>query len=192
MKKNFGIVDMRWILINSILLLFFGCSSTSTPPGWLPRENEIAFDGRGGWVDIESSNQIFSSGELISIQEDTLFFLEDGKLTFFCLEDISIAKVAAFDNNDKLNTIRNVTILGIATCVSHGWFGFFTAPMWVVTGFYAASKFSESSIYKFPSSNYPSIKSLSKYSRYPMGIPKDLDRSLIRKAKRSKFSDIKY
>ena len=183
---------MRWILINSILLLFFGCSSTSTPPGWLPRENEIAFDGRGGWVDIESSNQSFSSGELISIQEDTLFFLDDGKLTFFRVEDISIAKVATFDNNDKLNTIRNVTILSIATCVSHGWFGFFTAPMWVVTGLYAAYKFSQSSIYEFPSRRYPSIESFSKYSRYPMGIPIDLDRSLIRKAKRSKFSDIKY
>ena len=183
---------MRWILINSILLLLFGCSSTSTPPGWLPRENEIAFDGRGGWVDIESSNQSFSSGELISIQEDTLFFLDDGKLTFFCVEDISIAKVATFDNNDKLNTIRNVTILSIATCVSHGWFGFFTAPMWVVTGLYSAYKFSQSSIYEFPSRRYPSIESFSKYSRYPMGIPKDLDRSSIRKAKRSKFSDIKY
>ena len=183
---------MRWILINSILLLFFGCSSTSTSPGWLPRENEIAFDGRGGWIDIESLNQGVESGELISIQEDTLFFLNDEKLTFFRVEDISIAKVAAFDNNDKLNTIRNVTILGIATCVSHGWFGFLTAPMWVVTGLYTAIKFSESSVYKFPSRHYPSINSLRKYSRYPMGIPKDLDRSLIREAKRSKFSDIKY
>lgn len=187
MKNISGIVGMRWILINSYILLIIGCASTNVPGGWLPEIDKISTDGRGGWIDITYGNRQHLSGELISVQNDTLFLLNGEKLSFLRTTQIIRAKMAIVDVDNGLKLIRNFTLLGVASTISHGLFGFLTAPLWVVAGTWASAQYSNSSVYKFPSKLYSKIEYFSKYSRFPIGIPKNLDRSSIKSAVRSKY-----
>ena len=90
---------MRFIIIISITLMINNCASTSAPPGWLPTAEESVTNPRGGWIDIEDMTGTITSGELISVQEDSIFlFPLSSQLISIPIDKIKSAKLAKYDS----------------------------------------------------------------------------------------------
>ena len=90
---------MRFIIIISITLMMNNCASTSAPVGWLPTAEESVTNPTGGWIDIEHMTGTITSGELISVQEDSIFlFPLSSQLVSIPIDKIKSAKLAKYDS----------------------------------------------------------------------------------------------
>ena len=90
---------MTFIIIITITLMMNNCASTSAPAGWLPTAEESITNPRGGWIDIEDMTGTITSGELISVQEDSIFlFLLSSQLVSIPIDKIKSAKLAKYDS----------------------------------------------------------------------------------------------
>ena len=167
---------MRFIIIISITLMMNNCASTSAPTGWLPTAEESVINPTGGWIDIEHMTGTITSGELISIQEDSIFlFPLSSQLVSIPIDKIKSAKLAKY--HSQLSKITQWAGLGTLSTLSHGFWSFFSAPVWIITGLRDGRKNSRSAILEYP--DVP-LSDFSKFARFPQGIPAALDRSTLR------------
>ena len=167
---------MRFIIIISITLMMNNCASTSAPTGWLPTAEESVTNPRGGWIEIEHMMGTITSGELISIQEDSIFlFPLSSQLVSIPIDKIKSAKLAKYDS--QLSKITQWAGLGTLSTLSHGFGLLFSAPVWIITGLWDGRKNSRSAILEYP--DVP-LSDFSKFARFPQGIPAALDRSTLR------------
>ncbi len=147
-----------------------------------------------GWQMLYAvhENRVITYGELIAVEKDSIFWLEDNNLRSLAREDVS--RIRVFTYRSQHAALTAWTVLGTLSTVSHGMLLVMSAPAWILFGSLTTGAVSREPIVGYVSrGRQPSPSSdwlkLAHYSRFPQGIPPGLDRSLI-KSKPSKIPGI--
>jgi hypothetical protein len=185
------------LLLGSLAIVCAGCATNTAPPGWLPDAEEIQSSAHGAWVTIRlveqrEGRQDFH-GELIAMHPDSIFMLNAGGLHGFPSSEVDNIKVTFFEIDIGPSLWSTV---GAVSAVSHGWYGVFTLPIWIIVGGSTSASYSHAAEIKLPRNSYapgerakrnassakadaarPMARS---FARFPGGLPANLDRTSLR------------
>lgn len=169
-----------------VVVLAEGCVSPKCNSEWLATVEQTQSSAYGGWLQVVHKfdrTKIYGYGELIAVHSDSLFWMEDNHLRSLARTDIRKAQV--FTYRSQHGALAAWTVLGTLSTASHGFILIISAPAWILFGSITTGAVSHEPIvgYNAPDRYEPSMSDwlrMSKYARYPQGIPADLDRSLIK------------
>lgn len=157
------------VALIGIGLFMSHCQSVNAPKGSVPHRKGIATNAFGGWVSLsfwDSTRQIVE-GEFIAVDNDTVYVLVGDKLDASKAADIRVARIILFNNDAAGYGVW--TILTSLGTISNGGFMIFTLPMTLVTGILTTVAESKRvNFFEYPEHDWGA---LSKYARFPQGIP---------------------
>lgn len=159
-------------------ILGSGCATTTAPPHWLPDAGSAQSEAFGGWIEIREKDQGSrspSAGELITIDNDTLFVLTAAGLASISSHDVERAKLTRY--SIPIEFLGLWTVLGAFSTISHGIGLIITAPFWIVAGASVTAVTSHAPQIAYPASAWEAFRP---YSRFHDGWPAGFDRSTIR------------
>ncbi len=160
------------VIFSVMVLLMAGCISLPGPKNWVPSIEEVQQDVYGAWTILEltsESNNKPMEGELIAVQQGTLYLLLENTLLEIPINQINKAVLTSYDDR---GIISMWATLGFFSTLSHGAFLIFSAPIWLISGIVNSNAATTSGIHKFENNNLSNMK---KYARFPQGIPEGLD-----------------
>ncbi len=135
-------------------------------------------DGARGWLRASALNKCVSAraieGELIAVQDDTVFVMTPSILFPIARQEIIGARLFTFDA--QLQLIGIWTMLGALSTLSHGYFLVLSFPSWILIGTASASAESNAPIEKYPEKSWNELRV---YARFPQGLPRGIDRTSI-------------
>ena len=149
-----------------------GCISLPGPKDWVPSIEEVQQDVYGAWTILElnsKSNKKPREGELIAVQQGTLYLLMENILQEIPIDQINKAILTSYDDRGGISIWAT---LGIFSTISHGGFLIFSAPTWLISGIINSNAATTSGMHKFENNN---LSNMNKYARFPQGIPEGLD-----------------
>ena len=174
--QNHKYLEIPIFLFLSAVL--FGCATTNVPRNWSSEPNEMATSTFGGWINVECSNEHEKeyniAGELIAVSDDSIF-VADSLFHSIARKDITSARLVCYNSNS--GSMAASVALGTISTISNGLFLIFTMPMWLIGGTIAGSAQSYVPIIDYPENNF---KEFSKFSRFPQGLPRKIDRAKIK------------
>lgn len=145
------------------------CQSVKAPKGAVPSRKGIATSAFGGWVSLSflDSTRQTVEGEFIAVNNDTVYVMAGDKMDSFKTVDIRVARIILFSNDATgFGVWTALTSLGT---ISNGGFLIFTLPMTLVTGILTTVGESKRvNFFEYPTHDW---EELSKYARFPQGIP---------------------
>jgi hypothetical protein len=169
-----------------LFTLLSGCYSEDIPRAYLPRPSEVGTQVTGSWVsinyhspqDINYSKNI--SGELITLQTDSIYVLNEFQLYAVDTNMIDTATLYIFKNQTGNYVLTTVVMLipNIVAAVANSMPEYMILVIpWAVTG--TIMSIIEGSGHKnrlvYPKRN--SLEDFRKFARFPMGIPPDMKRN---------------
>lgn len=178
------------IRLNKILIilaapfLVSACAVTHAPFGWLPNSAaDMQTEAYGSWIEVhydyyKAGNKvsIFQKGELIAVEPDSLYLMNQDSLVVIGINNISEARLVNYESH--AGETGGWVFLGTLSTISHGFYLLVTAPvLWLLAGSIASASHTHDPV--MDSSNY-SISSFSPYARFPQGLPKDLNRKTLK------------
>lgn len=168
-------------LLGKVLLLgaiaaLPGCASVQAPGGYLPGADGAQSDVYGGWITVkyrEGDSIYTAGGEFISFRDSVIYVLTESEPVSIRYEKVISASL---DVNTRLSDVFAAwTILGTLSTSSHGYYMFLTVPLWLSAGIPSAITASRDGLY----ADYPSSiawwQGISRFSRFPQGIPKEVN-----------------
>ena len=148
------------------------CNTVKAPLASVPKRNSLATDTYGGWIELRLVSAKDSvSGEFIATGYDSLYIMEDARVQGYAISDIRYARVVFFKNMSGAYTAW--TVLGSLLTFSNGYFMIFTLPVTIIIGL--STTFAESKRINFLDYPFNSLEDLSKYSRFPQGMPQEIN-----------------
>ena len=169
-----------------LFTLLSGCYSVEIPSAYLPRPREVKTEVTGSWVAINYHSQrdrIYPkkvSGELIAIQADSVYVLNDIQLFSIDKNMIDTAILYIFMNQTGNYVLTTVLLLipNIVAAIANSMPQFLILVVpWAVTG--TITSIIEGSGHKdrltYPKRN--SLEDFRKFARFPTGIPPDMKRN---------------
>ena len=162
------------ILLSCLTCLVLGCARSSATKGWLPVASQARQEAFGGWIEVkygagEEEKEV--KGELIAVEEDSLFTLSEIGLVSIAAGDISRATLRAYDS--KHGTLATWTLLGTLSTASHGLILIISAPVWILWGSVTTGAASRAPEVKYRQEAWEELR---KFARFPLGMPGGLDR----------------
>ncbi len=165
------------VLIFTVLVLPWGCAGSRAPRGWLSIPSKAQSEAYGGWITVYSNsekNKIIADGELIAVEADSLFVLQGAELVSLAWSDVSKAQLTAYDS--KKGGLALWTTLGSLSTASHGLALGLSLPLWIIIGTTTTTSQSHAPNYTYPQRSW---QDLVMFSRFPQGLPDEIDRSNI-------------
>ncbi|MDN3669771.1 hypothetical protein QWY93_10595 [Echinicola jeungdonensis] len=166
-----------------LILVGISCSpprSILAPKKMVPKQNEILSDAFGGWMELGVTNRPNKiEGEFIAIHNDSIFVLKNDQLSGFPKGDIQFARVIFY--NTQYNAMAFLTSISSLATISNGIFLIGTLPLNIVVGVFSNIAERKRLNYR----QYPDQpwEELSKFSRFPQGLPKGGQRREIKSRK---------
>ena len=156
-----------------MIMIFGGCAANNATRGYLSPASKVQQEAYGAWIEVDtlvisSAEQI--SGEFIAFQGVSIYVLTADSLVVLESEKIRKATLTSFDSQYGILAIW--TILGGASSFSHGFGAIISIPVWTITGLIATIGQSYSPRTTYPAEDW---STLSRFARYPQGIPTGLD-----------------
>ncbi len=180
MSKNRKIIGVILVLI-----LTTGCQSIYVPYQYQTRPAEIETNTFGSWVELEvemlndSFNSIHKvSGELLALQYDSMYVLVRD-FDVHCLKTSTLKSAKLSTHQNQAGTYGLMTGLfilpNIIATAAYGYGGFMilAIPTFLMGSTITLMETGEANILKYPREN--TLLDFKKYSRFPQGIPKNLD-----------------
>lgn len=168
-------IDRVAALVIALLMIVIlaGCAGNNTPRGYLSSASQSQHEGYGAWMDIDtlaasSAKQV--RGEFIAFQGLSIFVLTRDSLVVLETARIRSATLTSFDSHYGILTLW--AVLGGMSSFSHGFGAIISLPVWALTGFIATVGQSYTPQTTHPSEDWTT---LSRFARYPQGIPTGLD-----------------
>jgi hypothetical protein len=174
---------VKLLLMAFCAALLVGCAASSAPRGWLSNADKSQGESYGAWISLEylwGETKTKIRGEFIAVDNDTVFVFTDNKLSGYPVSQIKKAKLTTY--NSQHGQLALWTLLGSLSAVSHGLAGIISIPVWILSGTFATAGQSYAPIKRFPQKSW---NDLSKFARFPQGIPPDLDRAKLNEKPRS-------
>lgn len=145
------------------------------PKGFLPTgPAKVAREAYGGWMVAilnPSRNAALVQGELITIQNDTLYVLSQPSLTAIPVSDVENARLELHLQNASGFALW--ALAGGFSTLSHGAFLIFSLPAWAIFGTSVSSSAArQPNIIHYPGIGFEEFK---KFSRFPQGLPPGVD-----------------
>lgn len=158
------------------------CATNHAPSGWLPDRKNIAQEAYGGWLYVEWRGRLaeeeVTQGEFIGVYDTTCYIFDHTVLIHVPIERISYASLKI--HNDDRGAFFAWTLLGSIATISNGFYLVFTFPAWLIAGSIVTSNEANSGLFveEYPEAGW--WRTVTRYSRFPQGIPKDLDLSKLK------------
>lgn len=162
-----------------------GCKTNIVlaPSGTVPKRNALPYDAFGGYITIQTLDNLNYSGELIGMRNDSLIVLAES-LIYVNSKNISKARIIVFAPNKYgggyLLAIPNIGLLGLM-----GEYGGATAVFAVFLTAIDAIGISIAMGTENKKVNYydwsEGWNEVMKYSRFPYGIPQSINDSELRR-----------
>ncbi len=148
------------------------CSTVKAPSGTVPVRNALATDAFGGWIELSLITPKDSiSGEFIATCNDSLYIMDRGEVKIYPISNIRLARLVIFKNMS--GAFGAWTFFGSLFTISNGGFLIFTLPATLIMGI--ATTIGEAKRLNFLDYPSNSFENLSKYARFPQGIPEGLN-----------------
>ncbi len=163
------------------LFLLSSCASVHAPYGFLPPgAKSLQKESYGSWIELHvinnRSKDFMVSGELIAVSNDSVFVLDQNIFRAVSVFDIQKARLVEY--NSHASELGPLVLLGALSTASHGFYLFLTAPLlWILGGSLAVSSRSRDPILDYPKHSFAEM---SKFARFPQGLPKNLNRDELR------------
>jgi len=171
----------EFLILILILLLNLGCRSVSVSPGFEPTRAKLARDGFGSFIILTLNNGSIPTGELIAVTPDTVFVLVGEKVVPFPGSSVRSARVVIFRN--KAGAYGAITFLLCLGTLTNGMFLIGTLPLNLIAGIAVASSENR---YRNYIDYSDTDTGLSKYARFPQGIPEGVNLSEIHPRSKNK------
>lgn len=179
----------KLLFILAIIFLFSSCKTIYAPDGALPEAENLPSDPYGAWCVLKlkdsssrkNKEQKLVMGELIAVDDTSVYVLSDTLLKKIPHKSIETSVIEIDQKNKRYITHA---CMGTIFTFSHGWLSVFTAPLWLLFGLPVAINETARDRY---AAEYPDItywESVSKFSRFPQGLPEDLNANLLRQRPR--------
>jgi hypothetical protein len=183
---------MRTLLTRAITILALlialnigGCAGTSAPRGWLPSVYDSREVAWGAWAEVELLEEVSSNkvkGELIAVHKDTAFVLTSDGLASAHRMQIKAIKLSTYDSQHW--TYVSWTTLGVVSTASHGILLVASAPLWLIFGAMTTAAGSRENQVLCRSREFDMAEDrcwshLSKFARFPQGLPDTVDRGTL-------------
>ena len=169
------------IFILVIVFLTFNCASVKAPKDWLPEPEKISEDVYGAWIALrlnDSGDHHFFGGEFICYEEKKIYLLNENGLSKIEIKNIKEAVIDLYQR--ETNTLALWTVGGILSTASHGFFLIVSAPIWLVSGIINSAIASHSGRFAQDDPDELWFEEMKKYSRFPEGLPKDVDLNTLK------------
>jgi len=163
----------RFIILGFVFILLNGCGKSITAPhDAVPKRKSLPTDAFGGWISVTmKSSQKSFQGELIAINADSIYVMNNGKVQLEQISDVNSARIVLFKTSSEEYALW--TFLGSLGTISNGAFLVFTFPLTLITGIATTSSESNRINYlDYPQNNW---EELMKYARFPQGLPQGLN-----------------
>lgn len=157
--------------------LLMGCATSRAPEGWLPKPEKALSEAFGAWMIVKYHSAVglmMSQGEFIGVKEKKAYLLGRRGLVDISVDNVDRLTLEIYKGERVVGTWAG---LGTLSTLSHGWFLFISAPIWIITGIFNAAAESTGGMMKSSEIDWQSLKI---YARFPQGIPKDLNLSLLK------------
>ena len=173
------------LLLSGFILILSGCGAIRIPANYAHNPQELKKVITGSWTEVKlkskdiTGNETTFSGELIAIQADTLYILDDLGLHGIHRNNISEAVVYMYMNKSGKYAIATglLYIPDIVAAIVMGQPGFLILGIpWILTGsiITVAEGTNHSNFLNYPYSNQ--LPDLKKFARFPQGMPAGIDR----------------
>ena len=150
------------------LLAVFAIACTSVQPGGRPIEM-MQQQGLGAWIVLVSYDQHTLAGELIAVEPALVRVLTAGRLVTIGRGDIAGAKLYTYRDEDGVGVWGRV---GAVSTISHGLWFVFSLPVWAAVMSIVIIVEQRHPILSYPDTSWDEM---SKWSRFPQGLPVGLD-----------------
>lgn len=152
-----------------------GCASSRAPSGWLDRPDDLVRSAYGGWVAIEPARgEAWSEGELLAVGPDSVYVL--GARGFDAVPRAGMRSARLEVYRAQTGSAAGQTVLGTIVSLSHGVGFIISGPIWIITGSIAAGAVSREPRHEVSGATWESV---SKYARFPAGLPPGIDRDAL-------------
>jgi hypothetical protein len=159
------------------VVLLAGCSATVAPPGWLPPAEQAQQQAYGAWIRVQyrHGEEIYHvAGELIAVEADSLYVLNNEDLLALARQDITKSKLGTYDS--QAGTLGGWTGLGALSTLSHGVLLIFSLPLWLAAGIASTHAQSHASLLEYPHCQWDGQRP---YARFPGGLPPGMSRLFL-------------
>jgi hypothetical protein len=183
MQKRISLI----LFVSSIILLMQGCASSLVPSGYRYNIRELPNQISGNWTDIKIkpsesiTEEMVVSGELIAIQSDTIFLLTTVHLEAISISNIKEAVLHMYQRKPGLyaGLTGLLYIPDVVAAIAYDQVGFLLIglPGLVCGTIVTIVEGNNINILKYPGKN--DMDDLVKFSRFPQGMPKGIERSKL-------------
>ncbi|GAA3560767.1 hypothetical protein [Snuella lapsa] len=170
-------IKKRLHIILSALILVLSCGTPKT----LISPKNFKFDVKGLFVKCKLLDNSFIKGELIEVTPETIRVLTNEKeenIKTFKKENINNVEIFVSSIYDNPKIINRWSTLMPVTSVGHGFFGIFSLPVNIGVAI-SMNSTSQSSSYRMKYPDNISWNEMSKFARFPQGIPNNIDMNQI-------------
>ena len=191
-KASFEILIFKALLILVVLVTSTSCAKDQFRSSLIPKNKTQATQSIYGaytTLTIETlsgSNTV--SGELIAIDDDTVFISTEFDFFSYPADYVKSASIILTENNARsYGTMTLIAAVpGLIGMMVHseyaGGFAALTIPALVLGGLATLGESSrDPHVITYPSPKIESLTDISKYSRFPGGFPPELDRNMFRR-----------
>ncbi len=155
-----------------------GCAGTPGPSGYLQPAEVAQYQAYGAWIKVYlKPNYDELEGEFIAIDPDTLFVLNRGGLHAIPRDTIERARLGTY--NSQWGALAAWTTVGSLATMSHGWYAGITLPVWMILGSVTTAVVSHGPIEGVRGHDSARWRELSKFARFPQGMPTGIDRTIL-------------
>lgn len=144
------------------LVIVVGSGCKTAPQEWRTGPVRASKTACGGWVEAQATDGGTVEGELIAVDETTVY-LHDGT-RFYAVPRSRIDQSTTIYANSWDGTIAIWTAVGSVASVTHGLWLFLTVPTWVLTGTVAGV------VERQTDRDHRTIP-LRRRARFPQGLP---------------------
>ena len=165
------------ILIFFVLIFCASCASIEGSWELIPYPWGVLENPRGCWIELETRVDKIS-GEFIGLSEENVYVeVQFGKELYAVPRDeVKRARIVVF-YPDGTGYLGLWTLLGVLSTLSHGWFSYFSAPVWLLFGISSMIVRSYEPIF---SCSKEELDKMSIYARYPQGVPMEIKQKAAR------------
>ncbi len=183
-------------LIYPLLIFIFllcGCSRSFAPDGWLPETDDYLMNIYGGWITliVESDSttdekELYEyKGEFLAVDSEYVYLLADS-VYIVNRNNIKNSLLELDEKNSSTFALWGAAFL--LTPFVNGILCVITGPLGLISGFGAAVTESDRDRYEVSDPGEEYWENVSKFSRFPQGIPEGIELNRIR-PKQYSFTD---
>ncbi len=162
------------------------CSTTWVKSNYVPRRSKFEFDAYGSYITVTIAQGKVIAGELIGIRDDSVVVLNE--MVFkIPIKGIVQAQLITHNPNDYAWGYASIVLT-----IANGGFMIFTGPLWLFSTAAAVTAETKKRFKTYPATLPKGSKGqlmspeeawseMMKFSRFPMGIPRQVDLSSLTK-----------